>query len=194
MKAVVYEKYGSPEVLQIQEFNKPSITDDQILVKIHAASIQQTDTNFRSGTPFLARVISGLLKPNNQILGCDYSGTIVAIGNNVDKYTVGDEVYGQLERRTGTHAEYINVSMKEISPKPENTIAVTCGPPIMIHFVDKLLSQLGFQPDQSFVTLEARMHCGIGKCGRCNLGEILVCVDGPVFSMNQIGDMVESFL
>jgi NAD(P)H-flavin reductase len=84
--------------------------------------------------------------------------------------------------------------LEKINPKPKNTIAITCGPPIMIYFVDKLLTKLGFSPEQSYVTLEARMHCGIGKCGRCNLGEILICKDGPVFSMAQIGGMLESFL
>jgi NADPH:quinone reductase-like Zn-dependent oxidoreductase len=120
MKAVVYERYGSPDVLQLREIDKPSVAGDEVLVKVHAASIQQTDTNFRAGTPFLARVLGGLFKPKNQILGCDYSGTVEATGKNVDEYDVGDEVYGQLERRTGTHAEYITVSMKEISPKPKN--------------------------------------------------------------------------
>jgi NADPH:quinone reductase-like Zn-dependent oxidoreductase len=120
MKAVVYEKYGSPDVLQLKEIDKPSVSDDQVLVKVHAASVQQTDTNFRSGTPFLARVISGLFKPKNRILGCDYSGIIEAAGKNINEYTVGDEVYGQLDKRTGTHAEYLSVSLKEVSPKPKN--------------------------------------------------------------------------
>jgi NADPH:quinone reductase-like Zn-dependent oxidoreductase len=120
MKAVVYEKYGSPDVLQLREIDKPSVADDEILVKVHAASIQQTDINFRTGTPFLARVLAGLFKPRNQILGCDYSGTVEATGKNVDEYSIGDEVYGQLNKRTGTHAEYVSVSMKEISPKPKN--------------------------------------------------------------------------
>ena len=84
--------------------------------------------------------------------------------------------------------------MEKIEPKPKNTVAITCGPPIMIYFVDKLLTKLGFSQEQSYVTLEARMHCGIGKCGRCNLGDKLVCVDGPVFSMAEVGEMLESFL
>jgi sulfhydrogenase subunit gamma (sulfur reductase) len=84
--------------------------------------------------------------------------------------------------------------LEKVSPKPRDAIAITCGPPIMIYYVDKVLTKLGFSPEQSFVTLEARMHCGIGKCGRCNLGEKLVCVDGPVFSMAEIGGMIESFL
>ena len=120
MKAVVYERYGSPDVLQLREITKPSVADDEVLVKVHAASIQQTDINFRTGTPFLARVLAGLFKPKNQILGCDYSGTVEATGKNVDEYSIGDEVYGQLNKRTGTHAEYVSVSMKEISPKPKN--------------------------------------------------------------------------
>ena len=120
MKAVIYEKYGSPEVLELREIDKPSVADDEILVKIHAASIQQTDIRFRTGTPFLARILAGLLKPKNQTLGCDYSGTVEATGKNVNEYNVGDEVYGQLDKRTGTHAEYISVSMKEVSPKPKN--------------------------------------------------------------------------
>jgi NAD(P)H-flavin reductase len=84
--------------------------------------------------------------------------------------------------------------LEKVSPSPKNTISITCGPPIMIFYVDKTLKKLGFTSQQSYVTLEARMHCGIGKCGRCNLGEKLVCVDGPVFSMAEVGDLLESFL
>jgi sulfhydrogenase subunit gamma (sulfur reductase) len=84
--------------------------------------------------------------------------------------------------------------LEKVAPSSKNTISITCGPPIMIFYVDKTLKKLGFAPQQSYVTLEARMHCGIGKCGRCNLGEKLVCVDGPVFSMAEVGDLLESFL
>jgi sulfhydrogenase subunit gamma (sulfur reductase) len=84
--------------------------------------------------------------------------------------------------------------LERVNPSPKNTIAITCGPPIMIYYADKTLQKLGFTPEQSYVTLEARMHCGVGKCGRCNLGEKLICVDGPVFSMAEVGDLLESFL
>ena len=120
MKAIVYEKYGSPDVLQLKEVEKPAPKDHEVLVKVHAASIQQTDINFRKGTPFLARVLAGLFKPKNPILGCDYSGIVETVGKNVNEYKIGDEVYGQLNQRTGTHAEIISVSMKEISQKPKN--------------------------------------------------------------------------
>lgn len=120
MKAVVYKRYGSTDVLELKEIDKPSITDDEVLVKIHAASVQQTDINFRKGSPPLARMFSGLLKPNNQILGCDYSGTVEAFGKNVTGFRVGDEVYGCLDKRTGTHAGYISVSINELTKKPKN--------------------------------------------------------------------------
>ena len=84
--------------------------------------------------------------------------------------------------------------LKKIAPESDNAIAITCGPPVMIFYADKVLEELGFQPEHRYVTLEARMHCGIGKCGRCNLGDILVCVDGPVFSMAEAGKLLEPFL
>ena len=85
--------------------------------------------------------------------------------------------------------------LEQVAPSPQNAITITCGPPIMIHFVNRVLvEKLGFKPDQNYVTLEARMHCGIGKCGRCNLGSKLICVDGPVFTMAEVGALLESFL
>jgi len=84
--------------------------------------------------------------------------------------------------------------LERIAPSPENGVAITCGPPIMIHFVFLTLQKLGFASDQMLTTLEARMHCGIGKCGRCNLGEKFVCVDGPVFWQYEIAGFLEGFL
>lgn len=84
--------------------------------------------------------------------------------------------------------------MERVAPPPLDAVAITCGPPVMIHFAGRVLDRLGFAPEQCYVTLEARMHCGIGKCGRCNLGEKLVCVDGPVFTLAEVGRLLESFL
>jgi sulfhydrogenase subunit gamma (sulfur reductase) len=85
--------------------------------------------------------------------------------------------------------------LEQVAPSPRNAVTITCGPPIMIHFVNRVLvEKLNFKPEQNYVTLEARMHCGIGKCGRCNLGSKFVCVDGPVFTMAEVGSLLESFL
>lgn len=88
---------------------------------------------------------------------------------------------------------FVPANVKRLAPKPENTIAVTCGPVIMIKFVIKELMELGFKPDAIFTTLENKMKCGIGKCGRCNIGPVLVCKKGPVFSYEQIQKMPKDF-
>jgi NAD(P)H-flavin reductase len=83
--------------------------------------------------------------------------------------------------------------LERVSPAADNTFAITCGPPIMLYYVDQVLTKLGFKPQQCYVTLEARMHCGLGICGRCNLSEKLMCVDGPVFSMDQVSHLMEKY-
>lgn len=84
--------------------------------------------------------------------------------------------------------------LEQVGPPVDNTITITCGPPIMIHFAFLTLQKLGFSPEMSLTTLEARMHCGIGKCGRCNMGEKFVCTDGPVFWQSEIGTFLEGLL
>lgn len=79
--------------------------------------------------------------------------------------------------------------LEEINPAPENTVAVLCGPPIMIRFTLQTLAKLGFEPQNIVTTLEKRMKCGIGICGRCNIGDRYVCVDGPVFTMKELDSL-----
>ena len=79
--------------------------------------------------------------------------------------------------------------LEELAPSPENTVAVLCGPPIMIKFTLKSLEKLGFAPENIVTTLEKRMKCGIGICGRCNIGSRYVCVDGPVFTLKELQDL-----
>ena len=76
--------------------------------------------------------------------------------------------------------------LREMAPKADNCVAVTCGPPIMIKFTLEALTALGFGDEQIVTTLEKRMKCGVGLCGRCNIGESYVCVDGPVFTRAQL--------
>ncbi len=79
--------------------------------------------------------------------------------------------------------------LERLAPSPENTIAITCGPPIMIKFALISFKKLGFTPEQTYTTLEKRMKCGIGICGRCNVGPKYVCVDGPVFSLAELNEL-----
>ncbi len=87
------------------------------------------------------------------------------------------------------HVGFVPAYLEEINPTPENKIAITCGPPIMIKFVLQALEKMGYTDEQVITTLELKMKCGIGKCGRCNIGDKFVCVDGPVFSLDQIKAM-----
>lgn len=83
---------------------------------------------------------------------------------------------------------FVPTILEQVNPQPENTIVITCGPPIMIKFVLKSLKKMNFEDEQIITTLEMKMKCGIGKCGRCNIGPYYVCKHGPVFSMEQIKD------
>lgn len=83
--------------------------------------------------------------------------------------------------------------LKELAPTPKDTVAITCGPPIMIKFVLQTLEELGFKDDQVVTTLEFKMKCGIGKCGRCNIDEKYVCQDGPVFYLKELNEMKDDF-
>jgi NAD(P)H-flavin reductase len=86
----------------------------------------------------------------------------------------------------------VPVVLEQVAPSPKNSVAIVCGPPIMIRFTFPVLERLGFTPERMLTTLEKRMKCGIGKCGRCNIGNIYVCRDGSVFSYAQIKSFVSS--
>lgn len=108
----------------------------------------------------------------------------------------GTRVYTTIDRAqegwTG-HVGFVPAYLEELSPSPANRVAITCGPPIMIKFVLAGLLKLGFTPRQVVTTLEMKMKCGIGKCGRCNIGSKFVCLDGPVFTLEQLQELPPEF-
>lgn len=91
------------------------------------------------------------------------------------------------------HVGFVPSYLEEINPAPENRVAITCGPPIMIKFVLQVLEKMGYTDQQIITTLELKMKCGIGKCGRCNIGSSFVCLDGPVFTLAQLKQMPPEF-
>ncbi len=116
MKAIVWTQYGPPEVLQFKEVAKPAPKDNEVLVKVHAASVNTLDLAMRG--PFLARIITGgLLKPKDQRLGVDLSGRVEAVGSNVRQFQPGDEVFG---RGLGAFAEYACAREDAVVVKPAN--------------------------------------------------------------------------
>jgi NADPH:quinone reductase-like Zn-dependent oxidoreductase len=130
MKAVVYTDYGSPDVLQIRDVKKPVPTDDQVLVKVRAVSINPLDWHFIEGRPFIMRgMMGGMRKPKNPRLGVDYSGTVEAVGKNVTQFKPGDEVFGN---KIGAFAEYLCPRAdRAVAMKPANiTFEQAAGIPV----------------------------------------------------------------
>lgn len=119
MKAIVYEKYGSPDVIQLKDIEKPTPKDDEVLIKIHAASVNAYDWHFLTADIFLIRLMGGgLLKPKNTRLGADMAGRIETVGKNVKQFQPGDEVFGMVK---GSFAEYTCAPESALALKPVNT-------------------------------------------------------------------------
>lgn len=117
MKAVVYTEYGPPDVLQIKEIAKPTPTDDEVLIKVQAVSVNRSDWEGLRGKPLYAR-IGGLRKPRRQILGSDIAGRVELAGRNVRRFQPGDEVFGDILWRMGGFAEYVCARERDLALKP----------------------------------------------------------------------------
>jgi NADPH:quinone reductase-like Zn-dependent oxidoreductase len=125
MKAIVYEKYGPPDVLELREVDKPVVGDDQVLVRVHAASVNPVDWHTMTGTPYMVRMMAGLLKPKSEFLGVDFAGTVEAVGRDVTQFQPGDEVFGA---RAGAFADYVSVREERgVLKKPANVTFEQAG-------------------------------------------------------------------
>jgi NADPH:quinone reductase-like Zn-dependent oxidoreductase len=119
MKAVVYDKYGPPDVLTPKEVEKPVPGDDDVLIKLRAASINDWDWGLLRGKPFINRLLFGLLKPRYNILGSDIAGEVEAVGTNIKRFQSGDQVFGDLSGLNwGGFAEYVCAPEKRLAIKP----------------------------------------------------------------------------
>jgi NADPH:quinone reductase-like Zn-dependent oxidoreductase len=119
MKAIVNEKYGSPDALELKEVEKPTPKDDEVLIKVYAAATNAGDWHLLRGVPFLVRLVSGVLKPKNRILGADIAGRVEAVGRNVKQFRPGDEVFGDLSGcGFGGFAEYVCARENALALKP----------------------------------------------------------------------------
>jgi len=132
MKAIVHTRYGPPEFLQLKEVEKPTPSDNEVLIKIHATTVNRTDCGFLRAKPFIVRFFSGLIKPRNASLGNEFAGKIEAVGRDVTSFHVGDKVFGYNDVDFGAHAEYMttpeesmlatmpaNMSYEEAAPSTE---------------------------------------------------------------------------
>jgi len=107
MKAIVCTKYGSPDVLQFREVEKPTPKDNEVLIKIFATTVNRTDCATLRAVPFFARFFTGIFKPKKPIPGTEFAGKIEAVGKNISSFKVGDKVFGFSGNDFGAHAEYM---------------------------------------------------------------------------------------
>jgi NADPH:quinone reductase-like Zn-dependent oxidoreductase len=118
VKAVVHRKYGGPEVLSLEQVDKPSPADNEVLIKVHAVSINDWDWGLFQGNTFVNRLMYGIWKPKKQILGSDIAGTVEGVGKNVTRFKTGDAVFGDLSGKWGGFAEYVCADEKALALKP----------------------------------------------------------------------------
>jgi NADPH:quinone reductase-like Zn-dependent oxidoreductase len=114
MRAVVYNRYGPPDVLRLEEVERPVPKEDEVLIKIHATTVTRTDCGIRAGNPFISRFFTGLRRPRQHILGTELAGEVAAVGAAVTEFVVGDRVFGAPAWLFGAHAEFI--CMRESAP------------------------------------------------------------------------------
>ena len=140
MRAIIHTRYGPPEVVSLQQINKPVPKDNEVLIKVYATTVNRTDCGFRSAQYFVSRFFSGLLKPKHQTLGNEFAGTIKAIGKEVTLFTPGDRIFGFNDKKFGAHAEYMTIaeddaittipghlSFKEAAPITEGSHYALCN-------------------------------------------------------------------
>ncbi|MFZ1880189.1 MAG: NAD(P)-dependent alcohol dehydrogenase [Gaiellaceae bacterium] len=119
MKAIVHDRYGPPDVLRLDQVVRPELTDDGVLVRVRAASVNRLEWYSVTGTPWVARAMTGLRRPKTRLLGVDFAGTVEAVGKDVDDLRPGDEVFGGRSGSSGSFAEFV-FAQKGIARKPAN--------------------------------------------------------------------------
>ena len=150
MKAAVYRRYGPPEVVQIEDVEKPVPLDDEVVITVHAASVNPYDWHFMRGTPYVVRLVGGLGKPKSAQLGADVSGRVEAAGKNVTQFKPGDAVFGCCR---GAFAEYVRAHESKLALKPENVgfEHSACVPIAAVTALQGLRDKGKLQPDRKSV-------------------------------------------
>lgn len=163
MKAIIQTKYGAPDVLQLHEVEKPAPADNEVLIRIHATTVSMTDAIFRGGNDPMARLATGLFKPKATIPGGEFAGEIEAIGKDVTRFKVGDQIFGTAAPSTDAHAEYISLPEEgALALKPEN---MTYEEAVTIHSgaltaLPNLQGAANIQPGQKILIIGASGSIG----------------------------------
>ena len=130
MRAIIYAKYGPPEVAKLMEVPKPLPNDNEVLVKVYSSTVNRTDSGFRSADYFISRFWTGLLRPKYQILGCEFSGTVEEIGQRVTTFKKGDKVFGFNDKTCGGHGEYLTIAESDAVINMPNNVSFEEAAPL----------------------------------------------------------------
>jgi NADPH:quinone reductase-like Zn-dependent oxidoreductase len=177
MKAAVYRRYGSPGVVSVDELPTPVPRDDEVLVRIHAATLGVVDSLARRGAPYYARSHFGLRRPRFAVLGSDFAGQIEAAGPAVTRFAVGDQVFGTMAPRLGAHAEYACLSEQAaLALKPANVTYAEAAALADTTALCFLRDKANLQPGQALLVNGGRSHKRRRTRG---LSAVRVCAAGP---------------
>ena len=153
MKAVIHKKYGAPKLLKIEKIDMPVIGSNEVLVKTHATTINRTDCAMLRAKPFIMRFFTGLTKPKNNILGTDFAGLVVAIGDNVNSLKIGDRVFGFDDSGLSSHAQYLSFNKnKAIAVIPDKiTYTQAAGSLEGVHYAYNFINKVKLQKGQKVI-------------------------------------------
>jgi NADPH:quinone reductase-like Zn-dependent oxidoreductase len=182
MKALLCDRYGPPDVLRLGEAETPTPADDEVLVRVVAVTVNRSDTQLLSGKPFPVRLVFGFLRPKRNIPGSDFAGEVIAVGRQVNRFAVGERVFGFRDQGSSSHAEYLSVKHDTaIAPIPEGVsfadAAASCEGPF---YAQNSLRRLDLKPGQRVLVngasggigtaaVQLAKHAGayvVGVCGR----------------------------
>lgn len=192
MKAAVYTKYGPPEVLKVKEVEKPTPTQNEILIKIKSTAVNSGDWRLRKADPFAVRFLFGLLKPKIKILGTVFSGEIEGIGESVKEFKVGDSVFGHTDLSFGTYAEYkclpenSSIALKPSNISHKEAAVIPFGGVTALHFIKKAK----IKPGQKVLVIGASGAVGSAAIQLANsFGAVVtgVCSTTNIPLVNSIG-------
>ncbi len=149
MKAIIFTKYGPPDVLELREVQKPTAKDNEVLIKVHATTVNRTDCATIRAIPFFMRIATGLLKPKKQITGTDFAGEVEAIGKNILSLKVGDKVFGFDDSGAESHAQYLTAEEDNAVTMPNNiSFEQAAASPEGAHYAYNIINKVNLKKGQ----------------------------------------------